>query len=54
LEIPYTELERLNLESKKRRIENFGKSNDKLKEYYIQYLQKETRIKSSNSKLYRH
>ena len=46
LEIPYTELERLNLESKKRRIENFGKSNEKLKEYYIQYLQKETRIKA--------
>jgi len=46
LEIPYTELERLNLESKKQRIENFGKSNEKLKEYYIQYLQKETRIKA--------
>ena len=46
LEIPYTELERLNLESKKRRIENFGKDNTLLKKYYIQYLQKETRIKA--------
>ncbi len=46
LEIPYNELEELNRKAKQRRIENFGKSNDNLKTFYTEYLEKETRIKA--------
>jgi glutamine synthetase len=46
LEISYNELEKLNKESKQRRIENFGKSSDELKKHYTDYLKKEKRIKA--------
>jgi glutamine synthetase len=46
LEISYTELEKLNKESKEKRIKNFSKSNKELKDYYTDYLKKEKRIKA--------
>lgn len=46
LEIPYKELEKLNREAKQRRIENFGKGESFLKDYYINYLKNEPRIKA--------
>ncbi|NLE30915.1 glutamine synthetase [Candidatus Dojkabacteria bacterium] len=46
LTISYNELEVLNKEAKKRRIDNFGKPNNKLESYYTEYLKKETRIKA--------
>jgi len=46
LTISYNELEVLNLEAKKRRIENFGKPDNKLKTFYTEYLKKEKRIKA--------
>lgn len=44
LEIPYDELERLNLEAKKRRMARMPES--QLKEYYLAYLKKEKLLKA--------
>jgi glutamine synthetase len=46
LEIPYNELERLNKEAKEKRIKSFGKSDEELRKYYMEYLKKEKRIKA--------
>jgi len=46
LEIPYSELERLNKEAKRRRIASFGKSQTAIKRHYVDYLKKEKRIKA--------
>ena len=43
LEIPYNELEEMNLQAKKRRKEGNEKI---LKEYYLNYLKKEKRLKA--------
>lgn len=44
LEIPYVELEEMNLQAKKRRKENVDEK--ELKEYYLDYLKKEKRLKA--------
>jgi glutamine synthetase len=46
LEIPYSELEKLNKEAKQKRIASFGKSDTTLKKHYVDYLTKEKRIKA--------
>ena len=48
LEISYDELEEMNLQAKKRRKDNV--SDKELKEFYLNYLKKEKRLKEGHKK----